>query len=126
LEGDREDTMTKYDKRCEEHATAAFEALNKIDALAQRDTARLMLAAADNLLVQIDHMTTEEFERGAERKEREALRAAIVAGRAAGIKDDWAPETRHARDCLYVTSDGPAPCTCGAIAAAEAAGIRDG
>lgn len=25
------------------------------------------------------------------------------------------PETQHARDCLYVTSDGPAPCTCGAI-----------
>jgi hypothetical protein len=24
------------------------------------------------------------------------------------------PETRHSRDCAYVTSDGPAPCTCAA------------
>ena len=26
------------------------------------------------------------------------------------------PETEHARDCLYVTSGGPATCTCGAVA----------
>ncbi len=30
----------------------------------------------------------------------------------AGEKGDWAPETRHERDCAYVTSAGPAPCTC--------------
>jgi hypothetical protein len=30
---------------------------------------------------------------------------------------DWAPETRHARDCAYVTTDGPAPCTCHAAEA---------
>ncbi len=22
------------------------------------------------------------------------------------------PETKHSRDCAYVTNDGPAPCTC--------------
>ena len=25
-------------------------------------------------------------------------------------------ETKHARDCAFVTSDGPAPCTCGSAA----------
>lgn len=25
------------------------------------------------------------------------------------------PEWEHSRDCLYVTSDGPAPCTCEAM-----------
>lgn len=26
---------------------------------------------------------------------------------------DLTPPIRHLRDCLYVTSEGPAPCTCG-------------
>lgn len=31
------------------------------------------------------------------------------------------PETKHERSCAYVTSDGPAPCTCKAGLAAAAA-----
>lgn len=49
---------------------------------AQAEIARLraVAAAARALLDKIDNMTTEEFERGREKAEREALRAALAKG----------------------------------------------
>lgn len=38
-----------------------------------------VISAARGLLRKIDNMTTVEFERGAEREEREALRSALIA-----------------------------------------------
>jgi hypothetical protein len=43
--------------------------------------------------------------------------------------DNWKPYRRHARDCAYVTMDGPAACSCGYYSAkgitALGAGIGD-
>jgi hypothetical protein len=99
---------------CSKQHSVAIQTIASRNAEKQR-AARVMLAALQTTRLQLHVALAGKYPISIE-KQLSIVDAAIAQAEMAGIT---APETRHARDCAYVTTSGPAPCTCAAGITAE-------